>query len=131
LLQTMEDMNYGNDEEMECSKESMLSWILQSYTQTNKEGQLMHVFKILILKTNIRGLVDAFLVHYYSLQINKLNKFNVRMYISCLFFYFYKWPNNQRKCNARILESKFVLHINKQNKQVKMLGLALLNPSPS
>jgi hypothetical protein len=86
----MEDMNYGNDEEMECLEESMVSQILQSYTQTNKEGQLMHVFKFLILNTNIQGLVDAFLVHYYILQIKKLNKFNVKIYISCLFFYFCK-----------------------------------------
>jgi hypothetical protein len=91
----------------------------------------MHVFKFLILNTNIQGLVDAFLIHYYILHISKLNKFNVRMNISCLFVYFYKSPNNQRMCNAIILEYKFVLHINKQNKQVKMLGLTLLNPSPS
>ncbi len=71
LLQSMEDMNSGNDEEMECSKESMLSWILQSCTQTNKEGRLMHIFKKIILNTNILGLVDALLVHYYILQINK------------------------------------------------------------
>ncbi len=61
---------------------------LQSYTQTNKEGQLMHVFKNFILNTNIQGLINAFLVHYYILQINKQNKFNVRMYISCSFFLF-------------------------------------------
>jgi len=62
-----------------------------SILHTNKQGRSINAFfKILILKTNIRGLIDAFLVHYYSLQINKLNKFNVRMYISCLFFYFCK-----------------------------------------
>jgi hypothetical protein len=121
----------GNDEEMVCSKESMLSWILQSYTQTNKEGQLMHVFKNFILNTNIQGLINAFLVHYYILQINKQNKFNVRMYISCSFLSFCKWPNNQKKCNVRILEYKFVPHINKHNKPVTMLGLTFLNPSLS
>ncbi len=131
LLHLLQTMNYGNDEEMECSKESMLSWILQSYTQTKKEGKLMHVFKNFILNTNIQGLVDAFLVHYYILQINKQNKFNVRICISSLFLPFYKWPNDQRKCNVRILESKFVPHINKQNKPIKMWGLTFLNPSLS
>jgi hypothetical protein len=136
----MEDMNYGNDEEMECSEESMLFRILESYTQTNKEGQLLHVFKILILNTNIQGLVDAFLVHYYILQIKKLNKFNVR--ISFLVYSFisandqtikesvmpkflnpslsYTSTNKTSKSNVRIstIESKSILKIHKKHKLI-------------
>jgi len=48
----------------------------------------MHVFKNFILNTKIEGLINAFLVHYYILQINKQNKFNMRMYISCYSFLF-------------------------------------------